>query len=207
VFCQVDVMADDSLDAAFAKARAANGQERILIACAGGGNALTTIKKDKVTGEFKIFPTADFARVVALNAVGTFATITRFAAGAAALEPVDGERGAIVCTASVAGQDGQQGQAAYSAGKAAIIGMTLPIARDLSRYGIRINTILPGIFDTPAMAGAPQAMRDGLAATVPFPNRLGNPAEFASLALELIRNGYFNAESVRLDGAIRFAVR
>jgi len=206
-FCQVDVLSDDSLDAAFAKARAANGQERILVACAGGGNALTTIRKDKTTGAFKVFPTADFAKVVALNAVGTFATITRFAAGAATLEAVDGERGAIVCTASVAAQDGQQGQAAYSAGKAAIIGMTLPIARDLSRFGIRINTILPGIFDTPAMAQTPQETRDALAATVPFPKRLGHAAEYASLVLELVRNGYFNAEAIRLDGALRFAAR
>jgi len=144
---------------------------------------------------------------VALNAVGTFATITRFAARAAALEPLDDERGAIVCTASVAAQDGQQGQAAYSAGKAAIMGMTLPIARDLSRFGIRINTILPGIFDTPAMAGATQAMRDAMTATVPFPKRLGDPAEYASLALELVRNGYFNAESIRIDAALRFTAR
>jgi NAD(P)-dependent dehydrogenase (short-subunit alcohol dehydrogenase family) len=142
-----------------------------------------------------------------LNAVGTFATITRFAAEAATLELLDGDRGAIVTTASVAGQDGQQGQAAYSAGKAAIIGMTLPIARDLSRFGIRINTILPGIFDTPAMAMASQQMRDGLAATVNYPKRLGDPAEYAALALELIRIGYFNAEAIRLDGGIRFAAR
>jgi NAD(P)-dependent dehydrogenase (short-subunit alcohol dehydrogenase family) len=207
VFCQADVLSDDSLDAAFAKARAANGQERALIACAGGGNAHGTIKKDKATGEFIVFPTSEFARVVALNAVGTFACVTRFAAGAATLEPVDGERGAIVCTASVAAEDGQQGQAAYSAGKAAIIGMTLPIARDLSRFGIRINTILPGIFDTPAMAQTPQEMKDALSATVPFPKRLGDPAEYARLALELIGNGYFNAETIRLDGGLRFAAR
>ncbi|GLR67441.1 3-hydroxyacyl-CoA dehydrogenase [Acidocella aquatica] len=207
IFCKVNVLSDDSLDAAFAKARAANGQERVLVACAGGGNAYSTIKKDKATGAFTVFPTAEFAKIVALNAVGTFATITRFAAGAATLDPVDGERGAIVSTASVAAQDGQQGQAAYSAGKAAIIGMTLPIARDLSRFGIRINTILPGIFDTPAMAQTPQETRDALSATVPFPKRLGNAAEYASLVLELVRNGYFNAESIRLDGALRFAAR
>lgn len=207
VFCQADVMSDESLDAAFAKARAVNGQERILIACAGGGNALTTIRKDKETGEIKVFPTAEFVRVLCLNAAGTFATITRFAAGVAGLEPIDGERGAIVCTASAAAQDGQQGQAAYSAGKAAIVGMTLPIARDLSRWGIRINTILPGIFDTPAMAGATPAMLEGLGNTVLFPKRLGRAEEYASLALELVRNSYFNAEAIRLDGGIRMAVR
>lgn len=207
IFCQVNVLDEDSLDAGFAKAAEANGVARILVSCAGTGNAKTTIRKDKKTGAITRFPTADFAKIVTLNAVGTFATITRFAAGAAELEPIDGERGAIVTTASVAAQDGQQGQAAYSAGKAAIIGMTLPIARDLSRFGIRINTILPGIFDTPAMAMASEEMRAGLSATVNFPKRLGDPAEYANLALELIRNGYFNAEAIRLDGGIRFTAR
>ena len=207
VFCQVDVTSDDSLAAGFAKAAEANGPARILIACAGGGNAATTIRADKTSGEIKRFPVGEFARVLTLNAVGTFATITHFAAGAAKLDLVDGERGAIVCTASVAAEDGQMGQAAYSAGKAAIIGMTLPIARDLSRFGIRINTILPGIFDTPAMAQVSPEMKEGLGATVAFPKRLGNSAEFAQLALEMCRNGYLNAEKVRLDGGIRFAAR
>jgi len=207
-FCACDVLSDESLDAAFAEARSAHGQERILISCAGGGNALTTLRKDKATGELLIFPTAEFARVVNLNAVGTFATITRFAAGCAALEPLDGgERGAIVCTASVAAQDGQMGQAAYSAGKAAIIGMTLPIARDLSRYGIRVNTILPGIFATPLMNRASQELKDRLNAMTAFPNRFGDPQEYASLALELCRNGYMNAQSIRLDAGVRFAAK
>jgi NAD(P)-dependent dehydrogenase (short-subunit alcohol dehydrogenase family) len=207
VFCQADVLSEESLDAAFAKARATNGQERILIACAGGGNAFSTIRKDKETGEIVRFPTAEFAKVLALNGVGTFATITRFAAGAATLDPIEGERGAIVCTASIAAQDGQQGQAAYAAGKASIIGMTLPIARDLSRFGIRINTILPGVFDTPLMGQASQTARDALCATVPFPKRFGDPSEYASLALELCRNGYLNAETIRLDAGLRFAQR
>jgi NAD(P)-dependent dehydrogenase (short-subunit alcohol dehydrogenase family) len=207
VFCQANIMSEESLDAAFAQAREANGQERILIACAGGGNAFSTIRKNKETGEFDRFPTAEFAKVLALNGVGTFATITRFAAGAAALEPIDGERGAIVCTASIAAQDGQQGQAAYSAGKASIIGMTLPIARDLSKFGIRINTILPGIFDTPLMGQASPAAREAMCATVPFPKRFGDPSEYASLALELCRNGYLNGETIRLDAGIRFAFR
>lgn len=207
LFCQADVLSDDSLDAAFAKARAANGQERILVSCAGGGNARTTIRKDRETGALMVFPTAEFARVVNLNAVGTFATITRFAAGAATLDLIDGERGAIVCTASVAAQDGQMGQAAYAAGKAAIAGMTLPIARDLSRFGIRINTILPGIFSTPLMNQAGQEMKDRLSAMTAYPNRFGDPAEYASLALELCRNTYMNAQAIRLDAGIRFAAK
>lgn len=207
LYCQADVLSDTSLDAAFAQAREANGQERILIACAGGGNAVTTIRKDRATGDISIFPTAEFARVVSLNAVGTFATITRFAAGAAMLDPVDGERGAIVCTASVAAQDGQMGQAAYAAGKAAIAGMTLPIARDLGRFGIRINTILPGIFSTPLMNRAPQEMKDRLSAMTAFPNRFGDPEEYASMALELCRNTYMNAQSIRLDAGVRFGIK
>lgn len=207
VFCEANVLSDDSLDAAFAKARAANGQERILISCAGGGNAKATIRKDRETGALTLFPTAEFAQVLTLNAVGTFATITRFAAGAATLDPVDGERGAIVCTGSVAAQDGQMGQAAYAAGKAAIVGMTLPIARDLGRFGIRINTILPGIFSTPLMNRAPQEMKDRLSAMTAFPNRFGNPEEYAAMAIELCRNTYVNAQAIRIDAGIRFAAK
>ena len=118
-----------------------------------------------------------------------------------------GERGVIINTASVAAQDGQIGQAAYAASKAAVVGMTLPVARDLSGDGIRVNTIMPGIFDTPLLQGAPDNVKAALAASVPFPKRLGAPEEFASLALEMVRNGYFNGESVRLDGAIRMAPR
>jgi NAD(P)-dependent dehydrogenase (short-subunit alcohol dehydrogenase family) len=207
VFCQCDVLSDESVDQAFAKARAAHGQERALVCCAGGGNAIPTVKRDKNTGEIIIFPSDKFEWVLRLNTVGTFRCITRSAAGMMTLEPIDGERGAMVNTASAAATDGQIGQAAYSAAKAGIVGMTLTIARDLSREGIRINTIQPGIFATPPMMGAPQAMRDSLGAMVPFPKRLGEPAEYASLALEMIRNGYFNGETVRLDGAIRMQPR
>ncbi|MDB5968620.1 MAG: family oxidoreductase [Hydrocarboniphaga sp.] len=203
VFCECDVLSDESVDAAFAKARAANGQERALVCCAGGGNAIRTASRDKATGEIKFFPSDKFEWVLKLNTVGTFRCITRAAAGMMTLEPVDGERGVMVNTASAAATDGQMGQAAYSAAKAAIVGMTLTIARDLSREGIRVNTIQPGIFATPAMAGATPQMLDALGAMVPFPPRLGSPAEYASLALEMIRNGYFNGETVRLDGAIR----
>jgi NAD(P)-dependent dehydrogenase (short-subunit alcohol dehydrogenase family) len=146
--------------------------------------------------------------IIQINLVGTFRCISKSAAGMMSLEPLeDGDRGAIVNTASVAAEDGQIGQAAYSASKAGVVGLTLVVARDLSQEGIRCNTILPGIFDTPLLAGAPQQVRDALGAQVPYPKRLGVPEEYASLALEMIRNGYFNGEDVRLDGAIRMAPR
>lgn len=207
VFCQCDVLSDESVDAAFANAREHQGQERVLVCCAGGGNAIPTARRDKETGEIRIFPTDKFEWVLKLNTVGTFRCITRAAAGMMTLEPVDGERGVMINTASAAATEGQMGQAAYSAAKAAIVGMTLTIARDLSREGIRVNTIQPGIFDTPAMARAPQAMKDALGAMVPFPRRLGNADEYASMALEMVRNGYINGETVRLDGAIRMQPR
>jgi NAD(P)-dependent dehydrogenase (short-subunit alcohol dehydrogenase family) len=208
VFVNVNVTSDDSVEAGFAAARAANGQERILVNCAGTGNAVKTASRDKNTGEIKHFPLDAFAMIIQINLIGTFRCIAKSAAGMLTLEPqADGDRGAIVNTASVAAEDGQIGQAAYSASKGGVVGMTLPIARDLSGEGIRINTILPGIFDTPLLAGAPQNVRDALGASVPFPKRLGAPDEYASLAIEMIRNGYFNGEDVRLDGAIRMAPR
>jgi NAD(P)-dependent dehydrogenase (short-subunit alcohol dehydrogenase family) len=208
VFCQADVTSDDSIDAAFAKARGAIGQERILVNCAGTGNAIKTASRDKTTGEIKHFPIAAFEKIVQINLVGTFRCIAKSAAGMMTLDPLDGgERGAIVNTASVAAVDGQMGQASYSASKAGVVGMTLPIARDLMNEGIRVNTILPGIFHTPMMMTAPQAMLDSLGAMVPFPKRLGNPPEYAMLALMMIENGYMNGEHVRLDGAIRMAPR
>ncbi len=207
VFAQCDVLSDDSVDAAFAAARAANGQERVLVCCAGGGNAIPTARRDKQTGEINIFPSDKFEWVLKLNTVGTFRCITRAAAGMMELEPIDGERGVLVNTASAAATEGQMGQAAYSAAKAAIVGMTLTIARDLSREGIRVNTIQPGIFDTPAMARATPEMKQALGAMVPFPKRMGNAGEYASMALEMIRNGYINGETVRLDGAIRMQPR
>lgn len=208
VFCKVDVRSDEEVDAGFAKARAANGQERFLINCAGVGNAYKTVGRDRTTGEIKQFPAAAFDWVVQVNLVGTFRCIVKSAAGMLTLDPLEGgARGAIVNTASVAAEDGQIGQAAYSASKGGIVGMTLPIARDLSGEGIRVNTILPGIFDTPLMNSAPPQVKDALAASVPFPKRLGLPEDYASLALEMLRNPYFNGEDVRLDGAIRMAPR
>jgi NAD(P)-dependent dehydrogenase (short-subunit alcohol dehydrogenase family) len=209
VFCKANVTSDADVDAAFAKSRAAIGQERILINCAGTGNAAKTASRDKQTGEVKHFPLDAFNMIIQINLVGTFRCIAKSAAGMLTLKPLDqfGERGVIINTASVAAQDGQMGQASYSASKAGIVGMTLPIARDLMNEGIRVNTILPGIFDTPLMQGAPENVKAALAASVPFPKRLGAPDEYASLALEMCRNGYFNGESVRLDGAIRMAPR
>ncbi len=208
VFCNVNVTDEASVDAAFVKARAAIGQERILVNCAGTGNAVKTASRSRDTGEIKHFPLNQFELIVQINLIGTFRCIAKSAAGMLTLEPTaDGDRGAIVNTASVAAEDGQIGQAAYSASKGGVVGMTLPIARDLSGEGIRVNTILPGIFNTPLLAAAPQNVKDALGAQVPFPKRLGNPEEYASLALEMIRNGYFNGECVRLDGSIRMAPR
>ena len=208
VFCLVDVTDDASVDAGFAKARAAHGQESILVNCAGTGNAVKTASRDKATGEAKHFPLDAFNRIIQINLVGTFRCIAKSAAGMLSLEPsAEGERGVIINTASVAAEDGQMGQASYAASKAGVVGMTLPIARDLSGEGIRVNTILPGIFDTPLLAGAPENVRAALGASVPFPKRLGMPHEYASLALEMIRNRYFNGEDVRLDGSIRMAPR
>ena len=207
VFCKVNVTSEEDVDAAFAKARAANGQERILVNCAGTGNAAKTAGRDKQTGETKHFPLDAFNMIIQINLVGTFRCIAKSAAGMLTLDLVDGERGAIVNTASVAAEDGQMGQAAYSASKGGVVGMTLPIARDLAGDGIRVNTILPGIFNTPLMQGAPEAVKQALAASVPFPKRLGDAPEYASLALQMITNGYFNGEHVRLDGAIRMAPR
>jgi len=211
LFCEVNVMDEAAVDAGFAKARAAHGQERILVNCAGGGRGGKTIGRNKETGEVVPFNVSDFEWTLGLNTVGTFRCIVKSAAGMCTLEPnEDGERGAIVNTGSVAAEEGQVGQVAYSAAKAAIKGMTLTIARDLSNEGIRINTILPGIMATPPMLNvrnrAP-AIFEGLSKSVPFPRRLGHPEEYADLAVTMLRNGYFNGETVRLDGAIRMPPR
>jgi NAD(P)-dependent dehydrogenase (short-subunit alcohol dehydrogenase family) len=208
LFCEVNVTSDESVDAGFASARTAHGQERILVNCAGTGNAVKTASRSKEDGTIRHFPLEAFNWVVQINLVGTFRCIAKSAAGMLALDPLeDGERGAIVNTASVAAEDGQIGQAAYSASKGGVVGMTLPIARDLMGEGIRVNTILPGIFDTPLLAAAPPNVKEALAASVPFPKRLGRPEEYAKLALCMIETGYFNGEHVRLDGGIRMAPR
>jgi NAD(P)-dependent dehydrogenase (short-subunit alcohol dehydrogenase family) len=207
IFCQCDVLSDESVDQAFAKARKAQGQERALVCCAGGGNAIPTVRRDKATGEIRIFPSDQFEWVLRLNTVGTFRCITRSAAGMMTLDPIDAERGVLVNTASAAASEGQIGQAAYSAAKAGIVGMTLTIARDLARESIRVMTIQPGVFATPAFSRASAQMVQALSAMVPFPQRLGHAEEYASLALEIIRNGYLNGETIRLDGAIRMQPR
>ncbi len=209
VFCKVDVTAEADVKAGFEKGRAAVGQERILINCAGTGDAFKTARRDKKTGEIDHYPLDKFERIIQINLLGTFRCIAMSAAGMMTLDPVDefGERGAMVNTASVAAQDGQIGQAAYSASKAGVVGMTLPIARDLMAEGIRVNTILPGIFGTPLLETLPDNVKAALAASVPFPKRLGVPSEYAHLVITMIENGYFNGESVRLDGAIRMAPR
>ncbi len=208
VFCKADVTSDEDVDAAFEKARAAIGQERILVNGAGTGNAFKTASRAKESGEIKHFPIAEFDKIIQINLIGSFRCAAKSAAGMLTLDPLeDNARGVIINTASVAAQDGQIGQAAYSASKAGLVGMTLPIARDLMGEGIRVNTILPGIFDTPLMQGAPDHVKDALAASVPFPKRLGYPEEFAALVESMVTNGYLNGESVRLDGAIRMAPR
>jgi len=208
VYCPVNVTSSPEVDAAFAKARAAHGQERILVNCAGVGGSVKTVSRDKQTGEIKEYPLENFERIIQVNLIGTFRCITKSAAGMLTLPVLeDGDRGAIVNTASVAAEDGQIGQAAYTASKAGIVGLTLTVARDLSSEAIRVNTILPGIFDTPLLQRASEQVKAGLAAQVPHPRRLGQPDEFAQLALTMITNGYFNGEDVRLDGAIRMAPR
>lgn len=208
LFCNVNVTDDASVAAGFEKARVAHGQERILVNCAGVGNAIKTASRDKNTGEIKHFPLESFERVIQINLIGTFRCIAKSAAGMLAIDAQeDGDRGVIINTASVAAEDGQIGQAAYAASKGGVVGMTLPIARDLSSEGIRVNTILPGLFNTPLLQGAPENVKAALAAQVPFPKRLGDPSEYAGLALEMIRNRYFNGEDVRLDGAIRMGPR
>lgn len=208
VFCRANVTSDAEIDAAFAIAREAHGQERILVNCAGTGKSIKTASRDRETGSTKHFPLELFDQLIQINLIGTFRCIAKSAAGMIALDPLaNGERGCIVNTSSAAAEDGQIGQAAYSASKAGIVGMTLPIARDLMNDNIRVNTILPGIFDTPLMSRAPDNVREALAATVPFPKRFGMASEYASLALELIRNEYMNGEDIRLDGAVRMPPR
>jgi NAD(P)-dependent dehydrogenase (short-subunit alcohol dehydrogenase family) len=204
-FCAVDITNTTSVEEGFAEARAAHGQERILVNCAGRGNTFKTAQRSRETGEISHFPIEEFERVVQLNLVGTFRCVALSAAGMLSLDPSgeDGERGVIVNTASVAALDGQAGQAAYASSKAGIVGLTLPVARDLRREGIRVNSILPGIMDTPLFATARPELRQQLGDSVPFPRRMGKPSEFASLVVEMCRNAYFNGEHVRLDGAIR----
>jgi NAD(P)-dependent dehydrogenase (short-subunit alcohol dehydrogenase family) len=194
-----DVADEAFAGAAIAKATAAHGPARVLVNCAGIGVA------KRVAGRDGPHPLADFEKVVRVNLIGTFNMIRLASAAMSKLEPVDGERGVIVSTASIAAYDGQIGQAAYSASKGGVVAMTLPVARELAQFGVRVNTIAPGIFMTPMLFGLPQAAQDSLAASVPFPARLGQPAEYAALAVHIIENGYINGETIRIDGALRMA--
>ena len=208
IFCKVDVTSDESVDAGFEKARAAHGQERVMVCCAGTGNAIKTASRSKEDGSVKHFPIDAFNKIVQINLVGTFRCVAKSSAGMLTLDTLaDNDRGVVIMTASVAAEDGQMGQAAYAASKGGVVSLTLPIARDLMGEGIRVNTILPGIFLTPLMLAAGDKVVDALSQSVPFPKRLGNPAEYANLALTMIENGYFNGEDVRLDGGIRMAAR
>jgi NAD(P)-dependent dehydrogenase (short-subunit alcohol dehydrogenase family) len=199
-FARTDVTSEADGKAAVALALKEFGGLHVLVNCAGIGYAARTLGKDAP------HDLASFTKVVTVNTIGTFNMIRLAADAMAKAGPnAAGERGVIVNTASVAAYDGQIGQAAYSASKGGIVGMTLPIARDLSRNGIRVNTIAPGIFETPLLAALPKEAQDSLGKQVPFPSRLGRPAEFAQLVKAIVENEMLNAETIRLDGAIRMA--
>ncbi|NUZ04826.1 SDR family NAD(P)-dependent oxidoreductase [Piscinibacter koreensis] len=198
-----DITSSDSIAAALDAARAAHGPARLLMNIAGIGTAKRVIGRDGAP-----MPLADFRKVIDVNLVGTFDVIRQAAAEMAKLDPLaDGERGVIVCTASVAAYDGQVGQEAYAASKGGLVSLTLPLARDLAQFGVRVVTIAPGLFLTPLMAELPQNVQESLAASIPFPKRLGKPEEFAQLAAGIIANPSLNGEVIRLDGALRLAPR
>jgi NAD(P)-dependent dehydrogenase (short-subunit alcohol dehydrogenase family) len=203
VACQCDITDAGSLAAALAKASAAHGPARILMNIAGIGSAKRVVQKDGSAA-----PLEDFAKVININLIGTYNASRLFAAECAKLSPLeDGERGVMLFTASVAAFDGQVGQQAYSASKGGLVGMTLPMARDLAQHGIRVCTIAPGLFSTPLMRQLPEPVQQSLAASIPFPPRLGKPEEFAQLAAHIVTNTHLNGEVIRLDGALRMAPR
>jgi NAD(P)-dependent dehydrogenase (short-subunit alcohol dehydrogenase family) len=202
-FFKVDVTKNESIQQGIAAVLAHFGAIHVCCNFAGTGNAIKTLSKKGA------FPLEEFTRIIDLNLVGTFNVLRQVAEQMAKNDPLteDGERGVIINTASVAAYDGQMGQAAYSASKGGVVSMTLPIARDLASYGIRVNTIVPGLIGSEAMMAAPQEVRDPLIAQVQFPKRLGYPAEIGQLACHIVENGYFNGECIRLDGAIRMSPR
>ncbi len=212
IYCKVDIMSEESCEAGFAKARAAHGQERVLVHCAMAAGGGKTVGFDKTTGGFKRAPTASIEKAAQGIFVASYRIASIAALGMANADPLneDMERGCIILTSSAASQDGQIGQVAYGGGKGAVNAMVLPMARDLMDLGIRVNAILPGTFATPPMLGVKDnapAVFAGLEASVPFPKRLGKPEEFGSLVMELTRNTYFNGQLIRLDGAIRMPPR
>jgi NAD(P)-dependent dehydrogenase (short-subunit alcohol dehydrogenase family) len=208
LFCKVNIMDEAGSLAGFEKARAAHGQERVLVHCAQVSKGGKTVSFDKTTGGYKRLSSEDYAFSAEGILVASYRMASIAALGMATAEPLneDGERGAIILTSSAAAQDGQIGQVAYGSMKAGVNGLVLPMARDLMDLGIRVNSIMPGIFATPPMLSVKDkapAIFEGLSASVPFPKRLGNPPEFGSLVLEMVRNTYFNGQAIRLDGAIR----
>ncbi|MGZ0074780.1 SDR family NAD(P)-dependent oxidoreductase (plasmid) [Sphingobium limneticum] len=201
-FVSVDVADDASVATGLDKAEAAHGVARILVNCAGIAPAAKTVGKDNVPHSLDTY-----RKTIEVNLIGTFNVISKFAARAAGAAEIEGERGVIVSTASVAAFDGQIGQAAYAASKSGVAGMTLPVARDLAQYKIRVVTIAPGIFLTPMLQSLPQQVQDALGTQVPHPSRLGRPEEYAQLVEAIVRNPMLNGEVIRLDGAIRMAPR
>jgi len=203
VACACDITDPASVTAALDKAAAAHGPARILMNVAGIGSAKRIVQRDGSAA-----PLEDFTRVVTINLIGSYNVSRLFAAACAKLAPLDnGERGVMMFTASAAAFDGQVGQQAYSASKGGLVGMTLPMARDLAQHGIRVCTVAPGLFATPLMKELPEAVQQSLAASIPFPPRLGKPEEFAELACHIVTNGHLNGEVIRLDGALRMAPR
>jgi len=197
-----DVTDSAATEKAFARAAADHGAARILINCAGVGPA------KRIVGRDGPMPLDEFARVVSINLVGTFNAMRLAATAMQSVSPMqDGERGVIICTASVAAYDGQIGQAAYAASKGGVVGLVLPAAREFAQFGIRVNAIAPGIFSTPMLHALPEAAQQSLAAAVPFPKLLGQPPQYAALVRHMIENRYLNGEVVRLDGALRMAPR
>jgi len=208
LFCKVDITDEQSVLDGYAKARAAHGQERICVHCAMTSRRGKTLAYDKESRTFRRTPTEDYAYGVAGILTASYRIGSIAAEGMATLpEMEDGERGAIIFTASVAAQDAQIGQVIYGSAKAGVNGLVLPMARDLMDLGIRVNSIMPGVFGTPLLGNMNPKVKESLEASVPFPKRLGKAEEYASLAMEMIRNTYFNGQAVRLDGAIRMAPR
>jgi len=208
-FAKCDVTEEASVDAALAAARKVQGQERILVNCAGIGVAKRITRRNRENNAIEPHDLATFTKVIHVNLIGTFLMLAKCAAGMQTTAPVnaDGERGVMICTSSVAAEDGQIGQVAYSASKGGVASMTLPVARDLARDGIRVVTILPGLFLTPMFSGLSDEAQKSLAASVPFPPRLGHPSEYADLAVHLAENVMLNGVCIRLDGALRMAPR
>ncbi len=201
-FIRVDVVDEDSVTKAIAEAEGLHGKARILVNCAGIGPPAKVIDRNGTP-----IPLADFSRIININLIGSFNVLSKFAARLHDAEPIGEERGVVISTASVAAFDGQIGQAAYAASKAGIVGMALPIARELARYGIRVMTIAPGLFLTPLLASLPQEAQESLGKQVPFPSRLGHPDEYAQMVEAIVTNPMLNGEVIRLDGAIRMAPR